>query len=259
MIDSFHLEAYGKSAVNYNRDLSTFPILKDILHKITGTDIYKSPTDMGINMVKDCIINEDIVNKACSQEVIRRYYNAKCDFKKDLTDEDTVDRIKLLMTELNINEKNRDVISPALNKSKKEKTNAISLKLPNGKIITGKRTNLLTAASSLIINAIKELNHIDDKVYLLSPAILEPIMKLKENTFFDKSYNLNLQEVLIALSICSVTNPIIEEAISSLEQLKGCEAHASYMVSNGDLSILKRLRINLTCEPVFQNDNILNS
>ncbi len=258
MIDSFHLDAYGESAVNYNRDLSTFPILKDILHKITGTDIYKSPTDMGINMVKDCIINEDIVNKACCQEIIRRYYNAKCDYKKDLTDEATVERIKLLMTELNINEKNRDVILPALNKSKKEKTNAISLKLPNGKIITGKRTNLLSAASSLIINAIKELNHIDDKVYLLSPAVLEPIMKLKESTFFNKTYNLNLQEVLIALSICSVTNPIIEKAIQSLEQLKGCEAHASYMVSNGDLSILKRLRINLTCEPVFANDNILN-
>ncbi|MEG2460314.1 MAG: DUF1846 domain-containing protein [Clostridia bacterium] len=251
MIDPFHLEAYGVSAVNYNRDIATFPILKNILLKITGKEIYKSPTDMGVNTLKDCIIDDEVVKEASKQEIIRRYYAALCDVKLEKLEEDTASRIKMLMNELDISEKDRDVVLPALKKAEKENTHVISLKLPNGKIITGKQTDLLSPASSAILNAVKELTNIPDEVYLLSPAVLEPILKLKDITIYQKLTNLNLQEVLIALSICSVTNPIIVKAIDNLSKLKNTDAHASYMVSDEEIKIFKRLQINLTCEPKF--------
>lgn len=254
MIDFFHLEAYGKSAVNYNRDLETFPILKDILHKITGTDIYKSPTDMGVNMVKTCIIDDELVKEAACQEIIRRYYNALCDYKQELIPKDVSDTIKVLMNELSLSTSNRDVVNVALKKSERINLDVIALKLPNGKIITGRETDIFTPCSSVIVNAIKELTNIPDDVDLISPSILNPIMKLKEKTIYKKSSKINLQEVLIALSICSVTNPIITKALDKLEDLKGCDAHASYIVTNGELKILKNLLINLTCEPKFYNE-----
>ncbi|MEG2310836.1 MAG: DUF1846 domain-containing protein [Clostridia bacterium] len=254
MIDSFHLEAYGISAVNYNRDLATFPILKNILNKIIGEDVYKSPTDMGVNMVKSCIIDDDVVKEACNFEIIRRYYAAMCDAKQEATTNEIANRIKVLMNELNISKDNRPVIQKALDKASLEGRNVIALQLPNSKIITGKQTELLSPVSALIINAIKELTNIPDDVYLLSPSILKPILKLKHKSLYSTSKSLNLQEVLIALSICSATNPIIENAINNMDNLKGCEAHASYIVTDGELNILKNLKINLTCEPVFKSN-----
>lgn len=256
MIDNFHLEHYGISAVNYNRDLEVFPVLKNILNKITGTDIYYSPTDMGVNVIGECITDNSTIEEASKQEIIRRYYKAMCDYKNGLDDIDTGNRIKLLMNELGITVTDRKVVNPCLEKSEKENKHVISLELPNGKIITGKQTELMSPASSLIINAIKELTNIPDEVYLLSPNILEPILRLKPNALKTYSYSLSLKEVLIALSICSTTNPIIEKAIKNLDKLKHCEAHASFMVTNDDLSILRNLKINLTCEPIFYSNKL---
>lgn len=255
MIDSFHLEKYGETAVNYNRDLEMFPVLKSILHKITNSDIYNSPTDMGVNMIGQCIKNDEIVCNAAKTEIVRRYYNELCNYKMGIVDEDNPKRVKVLMNELGIDENYINVVKPALNKAMKENKNVISLKLPNGKIITGKETDLLSPASSLIINAIKELTKIPDSINLLSPSVLEPMAKFKIDN--DKYSNaLNLQEVLVALSICSVTNPMVEDALNNINKLEGCEAHASYMVQNGDLKTLKKLKINLTCEPEYYLDNI---
>lgn len=254
MIDSFHLEAYGKMAVNYNRDLELFPVLKSILSRVSSQTIYKSPTDMGVNVVGDCIKDEEIVVEACKKEIVRRYYNELNNYKLGLTDFDAYSKVKLLMNELNIDENYLDVVKPALEKSKRENVPVISLKLSKNKIITGKQTDILSAASSLILNAIKELSKIPDDINLLSPNILEPMLKLKKELSGDDKC-LQLTEVLTALSICSTTNSMVEKALSKLTKLKGCEAHATYIVENGDKKSLKNLKINLTCEPEFLSTN----
>ena len=228
MIDPFHLEAYGENAINYNRDISTFPILKNILLKITGKEIYKSPTDMGVNMIKACITDDELVQEASRQEIIRRYYNILCDYKQGICEIDTVDRIKGLMDKLGLSLTDREVAKVALEKAEKDGCNAIALKLPDDRIITGKESNLLSAASAAVLNAVKEITKIPDEEFLLSPTVLDGIFKMKKKTSYKTSYCLNLQEVLIALSICSITNPIIEKS---------------------ELNVLKNLGINLTCEP----------
>ncbi len=251
MIDSFHLEAYGENAVNYNRDLSTFPILKNILQKITGKEIYKSPTDMGVNMIKECIIDDNSVKEAAEMEIIRRYYSALCEYKQGLCSKEVVERIELMMNKLGLSINNRKVVSYALEKEKKEKRNVVAIELPNGKIITGKETELLSSASTMFINALKEITNIPDEVYLLSPTMLEAIFKTKQNTSYRTSYSLNIQEVLIALSICATTNPIIEKAISKIDDLRGCEAHSTCIMEQSELNVIKNLGINLTCEPTM--------
>ena len=249
MIDSFHLEAYGENAVNYNRDLSTFPILKNILKKITGKEIYKSPTDMGVNMIKQCITDDGVVREAAKSEIIRRYYNALCDNKKGLCPKENAERIEIMMNKLEISAKDRKVISAALEKEEKENKNVVAIELPDGKMITGKESTLLSASSAALINVLKEITNIPEDMYLLSPSILEGIFKTKQNTSYRTSYCLNVQEVLIALSICSSTNPIIEKMISKVGELRGCEAHSTYILEQSESNVLKSLGINLTCEP----------
>ncbi len=251
MIDSFHLEAYGKSAVNYNRDLATFPILKNILEKITKEEIYKSPTDMGVNMVGNCIVDEKVVEEAAKNEIIRRYFNAKCDYKASKVSEEVPRRIKVLMNELKISEKDRDVYIKCKEEFIKKGRNVVTIKLPNGKFVTGKETELLTPVSAAILNAIKEITNIEDSVYLLSPSVLKPIIEIKEKTLLNANKKLNLHEVLIALSICKVTTPIIGKALENLSVLENCDAHASYMIPTEESKILKNLKINLTCEDKF--------
>ena len=249
MIDSFHLEAYGENAVSYNRDLSTFPILKNILKKITEKEIYKSPTDMGVNMIKQCITDDNIVRDAAKAEIIRRYYNALCDNKKGLGSRESAQRIEIMMNKLEASSKDRKVIEKALEREEREHKNIVAIELPNGKIITGKESELLSAASAAIINVLKEITNIPDDIYLLSPSMLEGIFKTKQNTSYRTSYCLNVQEVLIALSICSSTNPIIEKMISKIGELRGCEAHSTYMIEQSESNVIKGLGINLTCEP----------
>ena len=249
MIDTFHLEAYGETVVSYNRDLSTFPILKNILTKITGKEIYKSPTDMGVNMIKQCIFDDEAVRKAAEMEIIRRYYNALCDYKKELCSAETVERIEMMMQKLDLNIRTRNIVNVALEREKNESKNVVAIELANGKIVSGKESELLSASSAAIINALKEITEIPDEVYLLSPSILEAIFKTKQKTSYRTSYSLNVQEVLIALSICASTNPIIEKVIGSIGALRGCEAHSTYIIEQSELNVIKNLGINLTCEP----------
>ena len=251
MIDPFHLEKYGEQAVNYNRDIETFPILKSILSRVSNKDIYYSPTDMGVNMIGFCITDNDVVEEACKKEIVRRYYNEMNNYKMGLCNEDTYKKIKLLMNELKIDEMYLDVIKPALDKKKEKGLPVIAIKV-NRKIITGKQTELLTPAGTVVLNAIKYLSKIPDDIYLLSPSILEPILELKKH--MRTGDRLNLNEVLIALSICSVTNPLAAKAISSLSKLKGCEAHATYIVTGADKRALKDLKINITCESEFVDE-----
>ncbi len=249
MIDPFHLEKYGETAINYNRDVETFPILKAILSKVSQKDIYNSPTDMGVNMVGFCITNNDVVEEASKKEIVRRYYNELNNYKIGLCDEDTYKKIKLLMNELNIDETYLDVIKPALEKKEKENGLPVIAMKVNRKIITGKQTDLLTPAGTVILNAIKYLSKIPDDIYLLSPSVLEPMLKLKKE--MGSGNRLTLSEVLTALSICSVTNPLAAKAMACLTKLNNMEAHATYIVTGNDKRTLKELKINLTCENEF--------
>ena len=204
---------------------------------------------MGVNMIKECITNDKVVRKAAEMEIIRRYYNALCEYKQELCSKDVVERIELMMNKMGLSIKERKVATVALEKEAKEKKNVVAIELSNGKIVTGKESELLSSASTMLINALKEITKIPDDVYLLSPSVLEAIFKIKKNTSYRTSYSLNVQEVLIALSICANTNPIIEKVISKIEDLRGLEAHSTYIMEQSELNVLKNLGINLTCEP----------
>ena len=248
MIDSFHLEAYNKNAVNYNRDISTFPILKNILTKISGKVIYQSPTDMGVNTISKCIVDDNVVREAANMEIIRRYYNVLSNYKQELSSKEEVERIEILMNRLNLSKEMRKVAQVALSTKKEKGQEVIAIELENGRIITGKQSELLSATSAMLINVLKEINNIPDDVHLLSTDILEKIFEIKKNTSYRTSYCLNVQEVLIALSVCSSINPIIEKTLKNLELLKGAEAHATYIIEKSEKNVLKSLGINLTCE-----------
>ncbi|MBQ7136892.1 MAG: DUF1846 domain-containing protein [Bacilli bacterium] len=253
MIDSFHLEEYNVTAVNYNRDLAAFPVLKTILSRITNSAIYKSPTDMGVNKISKCIMDNKIVDLAAKKEIVRRYYQEMVNYKMGMVDIEVPTKIKLLMNELGIDENILEVINKTTEKSNKENKNVLAIKLHNNKIITGKESDLLSAPSALVINAIKTLSKIPDNIDLLSPYILEPILKQRKN---HNNNPLQLQEVIIALSICSVTNPMVEQALTCLDKLKDCEAHASYIVTSGDKKSLSNLGIRLTCEAKLPSNNL---
>jgi len=252
MIDSFHLSHYNETAINYNRDLEQFPLLKSILYKITGKNFYHSPTDMGVNMIGKCIIDDDIVCLAAKKEIVRRYFQEMVNYKMGLIDYEIPEKIKILMNELEINEDFIKFRKVALKKSEENNCPVVAMEIGK-KIITGKETDLLSASSALIINVIKYLSKIPDNIDLLSPTILKPILELKS---VKKRGSLQLQEVLIALSICSVTNPMVGDALKKLDKLQDCEAHSSHIITNGDLKALKDLKIRLTCEPKFYSDNI---
>ena len=256
MIDSFHLEAYGISAVNYNRDLEVFPVLKNILNKITGEDIYKSPTDMGVNSIGECITDDDIVSMAAKKEIIRRYYKALVEVKTDDIDPEVPQRIKLLMNELNISDNLIKAINRAREKEEESSSKVIALEITPNVIITGRETELLTPAASLILNSIKYLTDIPDEIDLLSPGVLKPILDLKKNVLSNKQI-LNLNDVLISLSICSVTNPTANKALKNINKLNGCDAHATFIVEKSDLDLLRSLGINLTCDPVFNSEKLI--
>ena len=255
MIDPFHLEKYNIKAVNYNRDIELFPVLKSILHKITGKDVYYSPTDMGVNMIGSCITDDEVLQDAGKKEIIRRYFNGMKAYKLGISGMEIPQRIKLLMNQLNIDRDYFDIIKVAEKKSSEKNSHVVSLKLSDGKIITGKETDLLSPISSCIINAIKELSNIPDKIKLLPKNILEPIKKLKSNELHENKRRLELSEVLIALSICSVTNPTVEQALDHLKDLSMCDAYSTYIVSDNELKTLKKLDVNLICEPKYYSEN----
>src|SRR5665647_324869 len=257
MIDPFHLEAYGKTAVNYNRDIEVFPVVKTILSNITGlAPLYESPTDMGVNMAGYSIYNNDVVKEASKQEIIRRYFHALCDYKQGLIDKDTAQRIELIMNELNLTSNDRKVVMPAKIKSEKELVPAMAIMIKDEKIVTGKASNLMNAAASMILNAIKILSDISDEIHLISPIALEPIVRLKQDVLGHKSPILNLEEILIALSLSAAINPTAQLAMTKLVHLRNCEAHSSNILSKADEGVFRRLGINLTCEPEFPTKDL---
>lgn len=265
MIDPFHMEAYGKMAVNYNRDVETFPVLKRIIEKITGEEsVYQSPTDMGVNRVGFGITDDEVVKEASRQEIIRRYFKTSCEYKKGYVDKETFQRSKLIMEELNLKENNRIVVEPARvyakelneNSEKSELCTVTALELEDGTILTGKSSELMDASAAVIINAIKYLAGIADGIYLLSPVVLEPIQKLKEKTFGDKRTALSGEEILIALSICAATNPMAEVAMSKLPLLKGCQAHSTTILSSNDEQTFRKLGIDITCDAEYQSESL---
>lgn len=257
MIDPFHLEAYGKTTVNYNRDIEVFPVVKNILARIMGkTDIYSSPTDMGVNMAGYGICNEEVVKSAANQEIIRRYFRAICDTKQGKGDVETVNRIGLIMEQLDISKKDRPVVANANERFSKTETPTIAIELKNGRIITGRASGLMNAGASVILNCIKVLANIQEDLHLISPTVLEPIKKLKANVFKSRQKALTMEEVLIALSICASTNDIVQSAFNKLADIKGCEAHSSHMVTQSDDAVFRKLGINLTCEPQYPTKDL---
>ena len=252
MIDPFHLEKYGVTTVNYNRDIEMFPVLKDILKKVTGKDVYYSPTDMGVNMVGNCITDDEVVKNASKQEILRRYYTALCDQRKGRLSEEVVYKIELLMNKAGISVKDRKVIEPAIKKFELTNMPSTAIELHDGRIITGTTTNLLGPSSSLILNALKALANIDDEVHLISPDVIEPIQRLKTEHFRNTNPRLHTDEILIALSMCATSDEKAELAMKQLYKLRGCEMHSTVMLSHVDEKVLKRLGINITCEPVYK-------
>ena len=246
MVDHFHLEKYGIKAVNYNRDLETFPVLSEILHRITGEYIYYSPTDMGVNMIGSCITDNVAVERAAKDEIIRRYYRALSDLKKGATEPAVPERIKLLMNELGISERDRVVALKA------EEKRALVGGLPSAaiavgrKYIVGRKTGYLSPVSSTVLNALKHITKIPDEVDLLAPAVLEPILEVKNKTSNFKESYLRLNEVLMALSICSTTNPIAKKALDNLDRLAGAEFHATHIIPDDEMIVLSNLGINAT-------------
>lgn len=252
MIDPFHLDVYGITAVNYNRDVEIFPVVRAMLENILGTCPYNSPTDMGVNMAGNCIVDDEAVKEASKQEIIRRYYTALCEQRKGKVGEDVVVKLELLMKKAGITTADRKVTAPALQKAAITGAPAAALRLLDGKIITGKTSELLGAAAALLLNVLKELAGIEDGVHLISPAVIEPIQHLKTEHLGNRNPRLHTDEALIALSICASSDEKAELAMKQLGKLRGCEVHSSVMLSSVDENVLKRLGVNLTCEPRYQ-------
>ncbi|MBQ3552293.1 MAG: DUF1846 domain-containing protein [Clostridia bacterium] len=256
MIDPFHYDAYGVTTVNYNRDIEIYPVLREMLRQIHGECSYMSPTDMGVNMVGHCIIDDDACCLASRQEIIRRYYGELCAMRRGLGKEGSAERINLLMNRLNITVSERPVIAAAVKKAQETNYPAAALQLPNGKIITGKTSSLLGASSALLLNALKALGDIHDDIHLISPIVIEPIQDLKTRHLGNSNPRLHTDEVLIALSICAATNPTADLAMRQLSKLKGCEAHSSVLLSQVDENVFRKLGVNLTCEPKYQSKKL---
>jgi len=265
-IDPFHLEYYGETAVNYNRDVEIFPVLKRILEKITEKkSIYQSPTDMGVNRAGYGIIDDEIVREAAKQEIIRRRFRYMCEYIVGLGDKETIQRVELLMEELSIKAEARSVIllarDAALDAKKKKKGHdgiycGAALELKDGTIVTGKNSPLMHAASSLILNSIKRLALIPDDIHLLSPGVTKSIGDFKKDILNSKNVSLNLAEALIALSISATMNPTAQAAMKALKELRGCEVHMTHIPTPGDEAGLKRLGVNLTSDPSFATKHL---
>ena len=252
MIDPFHLDAYGKTTVNYNRDVEAYPVLVAIFEKILGFCPYKSPTDMGVNMVGNCIIDDEAARYASRQEIIRRYYEALCDQKKGKNVENAIWKLELLMKKAGITPAERKVVAPALKRSEETGDAAAAMELPDGTIVTGRTSAMLGSSSSLLLNALKRLGNIPDDLHLIAPIALDPIQQLKVNHLGNLNPRLHTDETLIALAISAAMNPMAGLAMQQLEKLRGCDVHSSVILTPIDERTFKRLGVNLTCEPRYQ-------
>ena len=252
MIDPFHLEEYGVTTVNYNRDVEIFPVLNKMFEKITGVSPYKSPTDMGVNMAGNCIVDDDVVCEAAKQEIIRRYYAALCGYRTGSVLDEEVRKLELMMNQAGVKASDRRVVAAALEKEQATGGPAAAMELPDGTIITGKTSNLLGASSALLLNALKHFGGIHEDTLLMSPAVIEPIQNLKVEHLGNINPRIHTDETLIALSICAATSPEAKCAMEQISRLKGCEVHSTVILSAVDERTFKRLGVNLTCEPKYQ-------
>lgn len=268
MIDSFHLEAYGEMAVNYNRDLEVFPVVKRIIEKITGEESeYKSPTDMGVNRAGFGITDDEVCREAACQEVIRRYLIAECDYKKGKIENNILERCKLLMDELDLTEDDRPVVDAARDYAEIKRqlderyANVVvmAIELPDGEIITGRSSRRMVAAAAALLNAAKKLSGMSDELLLISPNILTRIQELKTDVLKAEKTSLNLEEVLTALTISAETNPSAEVALNKLQDLRGSRAHCTAILSDKDESTLKSMGIDVTCDPEYVTNNLYDN
>ena len=253
MIDPFHLEAYGQTCVNYNRDVEIFPVLCAMFKQIYGKSPYKSPTDMGVNMVGNCIVDDTVVRAAARQEILRRYFAAKVLFRKELCSAQEVRKIQLLTQQLDIDESERPVIEKA--RAVKERTGgnpAVAIELPDGRFVTGKTSDLMGPCAAVLMNALKELAGIPDEVLLIEQNVIEPIQKLKVDHLGNRNPRLHSDEILIALSICAVSEERARRALEQLSALRGCEVHSTVILSAVDENVFRKLGMHLTCDPEYQ-------
>ena len=258
MIDPFHLEAYGETVVNYNRDVEVFPVLKAMFEKISGTSPYQSPTDMGVNMAGYCIVDDDATRAAANQEIIRRYYQALCDRRKGDASDSIIQKLELLMKKAQLSPADRPVVAAANIRAEETGGPAAAVELPDGTIVTGKTSSLLGASSAMILNALKVLAGIDDAAKLISPQVIEPIMELKVKFLRNHNPLLHIDEILIALSIAAVSDETAARAYAQLPNLKGLEVHSSVILSQVDVGVFKKLGMNLTCEPKYQSKKLFH-
>ena len=259
MIDPFHLEAYGKTAINYNRDIEIFPVLNAMLKQILGKSPYNSPTDMGVNMAGFGIADDEAVKEAAKLEIIRRYYGALVNVRQGMSDDSEVSKIELLMNQVGINTSDRKVIAAANEKAAATGSPATAIELPDGRIITGKTSSLLGASSSMLLNCLKELAGIPDDIQLISHNIIEPIQNLKTDVLGNHNPRLHTDEVLLALSICAVTNDVAKKALEQAPKLFGLEAHSSVILSRVDEQVFKKLGVNMTFEPKYQTKKLYHT
>jgi len=256
MIDPYHLEAYGETAVNYNRDIEIFPVVRAMLEQILGKCPYNSPTDMGVNMVGKCITDDKACRDASRQEVIRRYFHTACSIRQGLSKSAELYKIEMLLSQLNVGTNDREVVEPALAKAQETGEPAVAMSLPNGKIVTGRTGNFLGACAACLLNALKSLAGIEDAVNLISPEVIEPIQHLKVAHMGNRNPRLHSDEVLIALSICAVSDPQAHRAMEQLSKLAGSEAHATVILSRVDESLFRKLGVNVTCEPQYETSKL---
>ena len=256
MIDPFHLEAYGETTVNYNRDVEIFPVLNTIFEKIYGKSPYKSPTDMGVNMAGNCICDDEVCREASRQEIIRRYYASLDGLIKGTCPETEAQKLELLMNQAGVSVQDRKVVGAALEHAAETGTPAAALELPDGTMITGKTSDLLGASAALLLNALKELAGIDHEIKVISPESIEPIQKLKVDYLKSKNPRLHTDEVLIALSTSAASNKNALLALEQLPHLNGCQAHTSVMLSDVDIKMFKKLGVQLTCEAVYEREQV---
>ena len=252
MIDPFHLEAYGETTVNYNRDVEIFPVLNAIFERIYGKSPYKSPTDMGVNMAGNCICDDEACREASKQEILRRYYESLRRLLLGQCSDNEVYTIEMLMNQASITIHDRKVVDAALEYEKKTNGPAAAIELHDGRIITGKTSKLLGATAAMLLNALKELAGIEHSCHVISPEAIEPIQTLKTRYLGSKNPRLHTDEVLIALSVSAASNPLAREALEQLPKLAGCQAHTSVMVSSVDIKQLKRLSIQATYEAKYE-------
>ena len=259
MIDPFHLEAYGKTTVNYNRDIEIFPVLNAMLEGILGESPYKSPTDMGVNMAGYGIVDDEAVRCAAKQEIIRRYYAALVSVRQGLAEQSDVSKIELLMNQAGVTAADRPVVKAALDKAEITGAPAVAIELANGRIVTGKTSSLLGPAAAMLLNTLKILAGIPDNIDLISPSVIEPIQRLKTEIMGNHNPRLHTDEVLTALSICAATSDMAKKALDTVKQLRGTEAHSSVILARVDDQVFRKLGVNMPCEPNYQTKKLYHN